>query len=194
MKQEGPLLEKLTHRLAECPADFLAEPRIGETGQVYVEAVVSDLLLDLGGEPLAEAEVPVFHITNKKMRNFLRLVSIAGWLLHDEWFRRAQRYNQPARAFLKTGLNQLADLVAADLFVTDPDRREELVRLVLNALELRPQGETPAQAADRLKTLGSVERIKVLEATRAAEERARKIREKMREQAAREAAAKASPE
>jgi hypothetical protein len=44
MKEEGPLLETLTRRLSECPADFLAEPRIGARGRVHVGAVISDLL------------------------------------------------------------------------------------------------------------------------------------------------------
>ena len=47
MEHEGPPLEALTRRLAECPADFTAEPRVGAAGQVQVAAVVGDLIESL---------------------------------------------------------------------------------------------------------------------------------------------------
>src|SRR5207245_10969685 len=50
MIEDGPPLEALTHRLAECPADFLAEPRAGDAGMVRVAAVVADLISDLGAQ------------------------------------------------------------------------------------------------------------------------------------------------
>lgn len=194
MKYEGPLLEHLTHRLAECPSDFLDEPIIGSRGTINVEAVVSDLVMDLGGEMLSERGGTPFRTSVKNRRNFLRLVLITSWLFHDEWFRAAGSYARDAYGFLKKELEETAQIVNADLFVTDPDRREELVRLCLNALNLRPKGETTIQSADRLKTLSSVERSKVLAETRAAEAHARKVREAMREKKAREAAAKVGHE
>ncbi len=190
MTRAGPLLERLTHHLSECPAEFLDEPRLGQRGLIHVDAVVSDLMMNLGGDPLSEKGSRTFRPGDKKRRNFLRLVLVCTWLLHDEWFREKKRFVKPVYTWLKTGLDELARLVAADLFVTDPDRREELVRLCLETLDLRPQGETEAQAADRLNTLSSVERSKVVKATKAAQERARKIREAMQKKKAREAAAK----
>ena len=180
-------LERLTHRLADCPPEFLAEP--GQGG-VDVEAVVGDLIFDLGGEYPAARDTAPFNLTGKQHRNFLRLVLAASWLCHDELFRKSNRYADKVLNWLAGGLNELAELVAADLFITDPDRREELARLCLKALGLRPMGETEEQAADRLKTLGSVERSRVAAATRAKQEQARKLREAMRKKAAREAAAK----
>jgi hypothetical protein len=59
----------------------------------------------------------------------------------------------------------------------------------LRALDLRPAGESVVQAQDRLTTLDSVERVRVIKEARAAEERARKIREEMARKAAEEAAA-----
>jgi hypothetical protein len=50
----------------------------------------------------------------------------------------------------------------AKRLVAGTDRREELARLCLRALGLRPAGETAAQAEDRLATLNSVERRRVL--------------------------------
>ena len=194
MKNFGPMLERLTHRLAETPADFMAEPRIGKKGDVFVDAVVSDLVLDLGGSLPSENQVKPFAVNNRKRRNYLRLVLIASWLFHDEWFREKKAFAEAVESCLASGLDDLAALVAADLFVTDPDRREELARLCLNALDLLPEGETVAQSEDRLKTLNSVERSKVVAAAKAKEEQARKVREAAARKRAREAAAKVNHE
>ncbi|MBF0530048.1 MAG: hypothetical protein HQK55_12420, partial [Deltaproteobacteria bacterium] len=132
--------------------------------------------------------------TEKKRRNFLSLILVCAWLFHDDWFISAKEFSRPVLKFLAEGLSDLAGIVNADRWVTDPDRREELARLGLNALGLRPQGETLAQAADRLKTLSSVEHSQVIKATKAAMEHARRVKEKMREKEAREAAAKMSSE
>lgn len=185
MDAEGPVLETLTRRLAECPAEFLAEPEA-----VDVAAVVSDLLGDLGGTALTAKEATPFQRRGGKGNNWLRVVLVGAWLLHDDWFRQKKRYAGPARDFLSTGLNELAELVAAPHLVNDPDRREELVRLCLKGLGLRPAGESVPHAEDRLTTLSSVERQRVIHEARAAEERARKIREAMAKKAAEEAAAR----
>jgi hypothetical protein len=195
MEAEGPALEALTRRLAECPAEFLAEPRIGAAGQVHVAAVVADLLRDLGGPPLTPAQVAVFQTRQARgSRNWLQLVLIACWLLHDAWFLEPARFGPAATDFLTGGLAQLASLAQAPTFITDPDRREELVRLALRDLGLRPAGESVPQAQDRLATLSTAERSRVMAAARQAEERARKVREAMARKAAEEAAAQYSRE
>lgn len=191
---ELPVLDRLTHRLTECPAEFLAEPRIAGRGQIHVDAVVSDLLVDLGGQPLTVEEARRFQGASSKDRNLLRLVLVATWLIHDDFFCDARTHAQAVQHWLGEGLVDLAALVSADQFVSDPDRREELVRLGLAALRLQPAGETPAQAADRLKTLSSVERAALIRETKAQIERARELRKKMQEEAAREAAARVTRE
>ncbi len=190
MKTKGPLLEQLTHRLAECPAEFLAEPKLGGKGVVHVDAVVSDLLRDLGGTSLNDDEAGRFVLASKSERNRLRLVLIAAWLLRHEWFCQVGCYAESAKGWLGGGFDGLPDLVVADLFVRDPDRREELARLCLTALSLRPAGENEAQAADRLKTLSCVERNRVVQESREQVQRARELREAMKKKAAEEAAAK----
>ena len=57
MTTEGPLLETLTRRLAECPADFLAEPGLGGQGAVNVAAVLNDLMRELGGAALGGGQI-----------------------------------------------------------------------------------------------------------------------------------------
>jgi len=190
MKQAGPLLETLTRHLAECPTEFLAEPRIGPQGQVHVAAVVADLVRALHGEALTPLESAAFQSTNpKRDRNRLRLTLIGCWLLHAEWFRASGQRPAPAAIlnFLTTDLSELAHSVKAEASITDPDRREELARLCLKAFELRPSGETEVQAQDRLATLNTTERQRVIKAAQEAEKRAQEIRDEMARQAALEA-------
>jgi len=191
-------IERLTRRLAECPQEFLAEPWSGPKdgdGLVRVAAVVSDLLTDLGlNDRLNPSEIKTWRPGKEPKRNRLRLVLVACWLCHDDDLVRAGCFGKAVKAWLHNGLAPLAGRVSAELFVTDPDRREELARLLLQALDLVPQGETPAQAADRLKSLDSVERDQVIRETRSQLERARKLRAAMESKRAQAAAARCTSE
>ena len=161
---------------------------MGNNGVVSVEAVVADLVRVLDGDYLARPTTTAFHLKSAKVRNRMRLVLIASWMLYDPWFS-GKNLGKAALGFLKKDLHELAKLVKAEAFVTDPDRREELARHGLRRLGFRPRGETEAQAQDRLAALDSVERARVVRETKAAEERARKIREEMRRKRERELAA-----
>ena len=211
MEHEGPMLESLTRRLAETPGDFLAEPRIGSKGRVQTAAVVGDLLRLLGGDAspkqlaafisrstppsmadlaeYAERNPPSFAETRHE-RNRMAVILILCWLLSDDWFRQTKLEAANFLRLLETEAAELAGQTASKRFVTDPDRREELARLTLARLGFRPAGETIAQAQDRLTTLNSTERARVMQASRAAEERARKIREALMKKAAEESADK----
>jgi hypothetical protein len=196
MDIDGPPLEALTRRLAECPAEFLAEPRLGRQGQVVVAAVVADVVRDLDG-PLLTAEQAELYQPDAPAtgtRNWLALVLIAAWLLDDAYFRQSGLLGGRVAEFLSGGLQELAALNAAGKFVADPDRREELARLSLSKLGLRPAGECASQAAVRLTTISTAERQRVSAAAQAAVERARAIREAMAKKAAEEAAAQYSRE
>ncbi|HEY8040455.1 MAG TPA: hypothetical protein VIF15_11705 [Polyangiaceae bacterium] len=192
MTEEGPDIATLVRRLAGCPPEFLDEPRIGASGRIVVAAVVFDLILDLGGPQGGHVHLPFEGEAGD--RNQSRIVLVCCWLLHDPWFRARRDLGERAHGFLITDPALLAPVVDAERLVTDPDRREELARLCLARLGLRPHGESEAQAADRLTALDSVERRRVIEATRAAEERARRVREELARKAAEEAAAKATRE
>lgn len=204
MTREGPSLERLMRRLSETPADFQGKPtdNLGR-GDVVTGAVVSDLLCWLGGYPLSMAYADmVFTYTRADDAvtiNHLRAVLVASWLLFDEWFASdvkglaikgsTKGYADSALEFLRVGLLPHSALTNASSYINDPEGREELSRLVLRALDLRPAGETPEQSADRLSTISAVERDRVIRESRAAEERAREVREAMAQKAAEEAAA-----
>jgi len=196
MKSEGPPLDSLTRRLAETPGIFLAEPIIRKRGKVDLAAVTSDLLLVIGGELQSPRQAKRFSPANIAQRNQARLALICCWLLYEDWFHQRTPLVEPIILLLSEGLSGLAGIVDAERFVADPERREELVRLVLRHLSLRPAGETANQAADRLKSLDSLERERIIREARAREEeeRARKLRAEMKKKRAREAAAKANRE
>jgi hypothetical protein len=190
VNREGPFLETLTRRLAETPEEFLAEPRIGAHGTVRAAAVVGDLMRRLG----AEAEIADLQrfagADSRGDRNRLSVALLLCWLLAEDWFGHADLSAADVLRLLDTEAAELARQTAARKFVTDPDRREELARLALARLGFRPKGETIAQAQDRLTTLNSAERARVIQAARAAEERARQIREALVRKAAEESADK----
>ncbi len=194
MEREGPILESLTHRLTDAPQDFLADPKIGKHGQVHVAAVVGDLCRLLGFSA-SDAELEPFHGNDaKKDRNWLAVVLLGCWLLADDWFQKNQLGRAQVLALLGEGARELAGETAAKKFVSDAERREELSRFLLARLGFRPAGETKAQAEDRLTSLSAAERARVLRAAKAAEERAREIREALARKAAEESADKWSRE
>ena len=190
MQIEGPVLETLTRRLAETPEDFLGEPRIGSSGRVHVAAVAGDLMRGLGLPMEAADLIRLEGRDPRSDRNRLAIILLLCWLLADEWFRNNKLPPAEFLALLGEGSAQLGTQVASRRFVTDPDRREELARFSLARLGYRPAGESIPQAQDRLTSLSSAERARVMQASRAAEERARAIREALARKAAEESADK----
>ena len=195
MNDEGPELETLTHRLAECPPEFLLEPRQDKSGVIEVAAIVADYFRRVLGDGLSDDTWHCAGAVHGFARSRQNLVAIVAWLLEDAWFLdRPQLAPGICRLMQGDRLGRLSEMVPPETIVADPDRREELVRVCLHALGLRPRGESVAQATDRLTTLDTVERERVVRSTRAAEARARRIREEMAKKAAQEAAARYSPE
>ena len=190
----GPDLDALTRRLAETPPEFLDEPRCGEAGRVAVPALVNDVLLMHGARAGLAALQPFTAGRARTERNRLALVMIAAWLLADQGLVAAGLVQRDLLRVLDEAVAGLAPTAPAHQFVVDPERREELARVVLAALGLRPRGETPAQAADRLSGISGAERRRLLENSRAAEQRAREIRAALVRKVADESADKWSRE
>ena len=189
MIQEGPTLEHLLRRLAETPSDFLAEPRTTSgRGIIHVPAVVADLLAFHDAGP---GDFRSF--TPDDSAPSIRRAGVAlllCWLLADAELI-ARKIPATALATLLTeGASELASQNGAAKYRDDPERREEFVRFALARLDLRPAGESVTQAQDRLTALSSIERNRVLAASRAAEERSRAIREALARKAAQESADK----
>ena len=190
MKKEGPALEILTRRIAETPPEFLLSPRIGALGEVHLPAVVHDVLKMKGFAVAAPELAPFAGRDPKTDRARLSISLLICWLIAEESLKPAPQDLPGLMTLLRDDATDLAAHGGAARIVQDAERREELARLALARLELRPAGESQAQAQDRLTTLSSAERARVLKASRAAEERARAIREALVRKAAEESADK----
>jgi hypothetical protein len=158
---------------------------------VAVAALAFDLTAALGlprlpPEALAELE----GRERGADRNRLMLGAVSVWLLAEPWFASATLASAALAALLVETAAALGAAAPAARYTTDPDRREELARTALAAFGYHPAGETPVQAADRLTAVSGAERRRLLAASRAADERARAVREALIAKAAQESADK----
>ncbi len=193
MSIEGPPLESLTRRLAETPTSFLGEPRIGAKGSIVVPALVRDVFARHGAT-LDVRTLERFMPRDVALdRNPRMLTQILCWLLVDDSFS-GQISGDGLLQMLLEEANTLAGSVAAREFVDNGERREELARLALRKAGMRPAGESPNVAEDRWLTVSTAERVRLNSASRAAEQRAREIREALARKAAEESADKWSRE
>ncbi len=186
---QNPLLEALLQRLIDTPQEFQYEPVIASRGKVHVAALVHDLYC-------LHMEIPTIDVlrqftsSTSQDRNRLQVVAIVVWLLSDAWFVQKKLTSFQLDVLLRDITKELSSQTTALVFIQDAERREELVRLCLSRLGLRPKGESAEQAADRLSRISGVERQRLLAASRQAEERARTIREALVKKAAEESADK----
>lgn len=190
MTQEGPALEVLLRRLVDTPPDFLEEPRLQDAGRVHVAALVNDVL-HLHGQRAAASALMRFDARQPTaQRNRLALVMIVAWLLADDAWVQRQLPHEALLDVLDDAVALMAAITPAHQFIRDPDRRQELARSVLARLSLRPAGETEQQADDRLVALSGIARRDMAQASRAAQQRARAVREALTRKAAEESADK----
>ncbi len=192
--QTGLSLEWLLRRLLDVPPDFLDPPRRGKEGRVHVAAVVNDMLASHGETTPAALLATLSGDLPGVTAGQLTLSAVLAWLLADARWVEAGAVPAAMPALFSDAIPALAAEAEASRYVFEPDRREELVRTALSRLALLPEGETANQAADRLASVSGVERRRLLEASRAAEERARAIREALARKAAAESADKWSRE
>jgi hypothetical protein len=190
METEGPPLEQLVRRIAETPDDFLAPPKIGSGGTVSVPAVVYDLAASLH-VTLSDQDLARFVGQNRdKDAARLGITLLLCWAISGDGLSGRTINAESLMDLLDETAGQLGAQATPLKYVQDPDRREELARLSMAAFGCRPAGETKAQAQDRLTSISGVERNRVLKAARAAEQRARAIREALARKAAEESADK----
>jgi hypothetical protein len=196
MEEIGPRLESLLRRLSECPSEFL-ESAQGNYGASQVVAIVCDHFRAYGEQYKLDPSDPwIKSILNESkpsipLVRYWGILSISCWLLHDEWFLHRPHLASLTWNWLRSdGLKKLSSLVHPSHCLSDPDRREELVRLCLHAVHVEPLGETLEQSMDRKTTLDSVERQRILQETAEAERRAREVREAMARKQALESASR----
>lgn len=207
MTKEGPELNYLLHRMADCPQEFLNIPYIPKANSkeylppensVNTLALLSDLISNLGGSRFTETEITEYRsksaIHTQGGENFLKLVQICIYLFSDTRFDGKDGTLSKIKDFLQwettSDLYKLSALVEPEKFITEAERREEIIRLCLSKIDFRPKGESEIQSKDRLNTISSIERARVLEETKKSAKKAEALRKKLEEQAAIEAASK----
>lgn len=196
MRAEGPPLELLLRRISDCPPEFL-ETCSSKDGGSQLAAIIADHYRSFGSEQLTQERLQwletLYHKPSDRPAavRYWGVLSVATWLIHDSTFlSRTDLIESGWKWLTGESLRLLSELVRPEKLLTDPDRREELVRVCLEAHALMPYGETIAQSRDRLNTLDSVERQRILQATAEAERRAREVREAMARKQALESASR----
>ena len=203
MKEQGPPLEELLDRLLSIPDEFINTKDYSDNfrKEVSVPALLNDMLLDNGGSALSDEEISKTFPDNiekqpgKKLK-LTAIISILCYLFEDNFFTGTKSHAELIKSFiLSDELLELSKAIdkPAD-FITDPERREEICRRALDALNYYPYGESEENSSDRLLTLDSVERKKILTKTGEAQKRAKQIHEAMMRKEAEEAASKMSRE
>lgn len=194
----SPDVTILIRHLAEIPPEFRQPVRFhNQKHGMHVPAIISDLLHTLSGDFKDPVLFTNFMPPEDKERineNYLRLCLFAAHILHHEYFRNKKGLAENIIPFLTGKLKEIAALAQADNFLTDADRREELVRHCIMLAGQPPTGETLNSARDRITTLDTVERQRVIQESYLAEKRARELREAIARREAEEAASKWSRE
>lgn len=194
---KGPTFGYIDLRISEIPPIFLDVPKIID-GFTATSIILSDLLYDLQGRPLSRIEIDKFFNPIKSDINYLKIIQIICYILNDEWFRNYFKSNREKidrlKSFLFTDLAEYSKINKAERFVYDGEGREELTRLLFKSLALIPEGETEKEAKDRLISIDSIERKKVIELSKQSQKRIKELREALERKEAEEAASKMSRE
>ncbi len=118
-----------------------------------------------------------------------QLLRICLWLLTHGAFYQNPEWSAGIIKILNS-VKELASQVSPSLFLKDPERREEIIRLVLSAMNLPIEGETEGESQRRRESLDSLARARILQETRASQQRVQAIREALARKEAEEAASK----
>ncbi|MBP7554120.1 MAG: hypothetical protein KA885_11900 [Spirochaetes bacterium] len=194
---KGPSISYIDLRLSEIPPIFIDKPEIID-GFTTTSIILSDLLYEIEDRPLSRIETDKFFNSIKSDINRLKIIQIICYILNDNWFRNYFKSNKnkinSIKSFLFTDLTEYSKINKAERFVYDGEGREELSRLLFKSLSLIPEGETETEAKDRLVSIDSIERKKVIELSKQSQKRIKELREALERKEAEEAASKMSRE
>ena len=182
------LFELVTH-LKKCPEIFLKPSNLLARDGLDSIALISDTYRMVSAIFLKkELNVPAKINFNSIDDNYWKAIHISCWLLYHHSFRNKPALENKLRLFWFEELYHVTQYVKYKEWITDEERAEEMVRLLLLCFEILPNGESIAEAADKLSSISSVDRQKVLRQSYEAHERIMNIKREMAEKKAREAA------
>lgn len=187
---ELPELAEFLRWLVEMPAAFTETPEGFPHGKTSVVAVVADLLDTLEGQTPSAEVLAGFRPRDASRGERNRLLWVLAFcrVLWHPALRTGPYPEGVVRNLLHREPELLAALVPADRLRSDEERREELVRRTLRALNRRLPGESATEAEDRFAQVDSIERQRLIREAADKERRAREVREQMAREAAQAAA------
>lgn len=184
-----PSIYELISHLKSCPADFLhASCEETDSKGIETNALILDSLRKTNTQYQTTSALkdPIYY--KAITENHRRSIHIVAWLLSHPAFQQSAAGPQAIEELLFEQLKEMSRLVKYKDWVFNEDRTEELARTALFTCNILPGSETEEEAIDRLESLSSLKRNKILAKTKAAYDRAIEIRRKMAEKKAREAA------
>lgn len=184
---EGPAMSVLHHRLTAAPKSLYDN----SVPDAFV-AIIHDAVYQKDAHFSYSLLEPFSR--NAQQCDWYALSLLIAYFLTDASFTHCTLSHKQLFSVLEKTARELSSAGRNAIYIEDVDRREEFIRVVLSSLGLRPQGETDTQAEDRLQAVSSQERLKVLQASQAAEQRANEIRIALARKKAQEAADKMTRE
>lgn len=182
------VFELVTH-LKKCPDSFLKPSALFEEEGLNSRALISDTYRIVSNNFLQKNfNLPASTILKTVTYNHWRAIHISTWLLYHQDFVNNPLIENKLSNFWFEELGKAAVYVKFNDWISDDERAEEMVRLLLNCCEILPKDENENEATDKLSSISSVDRHKVLKESYEAHERIMRIKREMAEEKAREAA------
>ncbi|MEN2399170.1 hypothetical protein GKZ90_0005245 [Flavobacterium sp. MC2016-06] len=182
------VFELITH-LRKCPDTFLKPSSFTSSEGINSIALICDTYRTVSSKFLnKEFNIPTPDILKPIKDNHWEAIHISTWLLSHPNFINKPSIEDKLRDFWFIELGNASRYVKFKEWISDDERAEEMVRLLLYCCEIVPNGESTNEAADKLSSISSVNRHEVLKNSYEAHERIMRIKREMAEQKAREAA------
>jgi len=180
---------ELVAHLRKCPDIFLEPSSLIENEGLNSIALVCDTLRIVSNDFFkTEFKKPNDFNLAYIEDNHWRSIHISIWLLSHRNFVDSELIEEKLNKFWFEVLSEASLYVKFKEWIHDEDRAEEMVRLLLHSCEIIPDGENQEEATDKLSSLSSADRQKVLIESYEAHERIMNIKREMAEKKAREAA------
>lgn len=182
------VFELVTH-LRKCPDIYLEPSSLIENEGLNSIALVCDTYRIVCNDFLKkEFKKPSDFNLAYIGDNHWRAIHISIWLLSHRNFINSALIEDKLYNFWFEELSEASLYVKFKEWISDDERAEEMVRLLLDCCEIIPDGENQDEAADKLSSLSSTDRQKVLKQSYEAHERIMNIKREIAEKKAREAA------
>jgi hypothetical protein len=182
------IFELVTH-LRKCPDIYLEPSSLIESEGLNSIALICDTYRIVCNDFLKkEFKKPNDFNLAYIDDNHWRSIHISLWLLSHRNFINSALIEDKLYNFWFEELSEASLYVKFKEWISDDERAEEMVRLLLHCCKIIPDGENQDEAADKLSSLSSADRQKVLKQSYEAHERIMNIKRAMAEKKAREAA------